>query len=124
MYIVKEILLSMFEFNQNKKKTHFPSITISMNVLYRNKKVYPQINKPFQCIDINSSKAIARLPLLCGYTPLVYVFIGHVTNLVGKKGYNVAKTDAHANVTASLNQTKVWLLCNASRHPPPIGQHS
>ena len=40
-----------------------------MNAIYRNKDVYPQINKHFGCIDIDSSKAIARLPSLCGYTP-------------------------------------------------------
>ena len=37
-----------------------------MNVLYRNKEVYPQIDDPFRCIDIYNRKAS-----LCGYTPLV-----------------------------------------------------
>ena len=52
------------------RKTHVQSITISMNAIYCNKEVYPQSNKPFRCIDIDSMKAITSLLLLCGYTPL------------------------------------------------------
>ena len=40
---------------------HFQSITISMNVLYYNKEVYPQINKPFRCIDIYNRKTSVTL---------------------------------------------------------------
>ena len=32
-----------------------------MNVLYRNKEVYPQIDKPFRCIDIHNRKAYIAL---------------------------------------------------------------
>ena len=51
-------LLSMFEFSRNHK-THFPLIL--MNVLHHNKEVYPQINKPFRCIDIHNRKAYIAL---------------------------------------------------------------
>ena len=32
-----------------------------MNVLYRNKEVYPQIDEPFRCIDIYNRKASVPL---------------------------------------------------------------
>ena len=32
-----------------------------MNVLYRNKEVYPQIDEPFRCIDIYNRKASGPL---------------------------------------------------------------
>ena len=72
----------MFEFNRNTK------FALSMNVLCRKKNVYPQIDKHFRCIEIYSSKAIARLPSLCGYTPLVisgtWLFTGGITLQQGK----------------------------------------
>ena len=37
----------MFELSQNKKKQPFPSISISVNALYRNKEVYPQSDEAF-----------------------------------------------------------------------------
>ena len=56
----------MFEFRRNQKDTfsidnHFDECPLLH---------YPQSDEPFRCIDIYSSKAIARLLLLCGYTPL------------------------------------------------------
>ena len=77
MPIAKEIL-SMFEFNRKPIN--------AMNVLCRKKEVYPQIDKHFRRIDIYSSKAIARLPSLCGYTPLeklIHSFISGDWNITG-----------------------------------------
>ena len=54
MPIARE-LLSRFEFTRNKK-TPFPSITISINVLYCAKEV-SQSQEPFRCIDIYNRKA-------------------------------------------------------------------
>ena len=36
-------------------------MTISINALSPKKKVYPQIDKPFRCIDIYNSKAYITL---------------------------------------------------------------
>ena len=47
----------MFEFSRNQKNT----FSIEKAILYRNKEVYPQIDEPFGCIDIYSSKAIVAL---------------------------------------------------------------
>ena len=70
MPIVKEIS-SMLELSRNRKNSFSVNNPILMNVLYRNKEVYPQIDTPFQCIDIYNHKASVALwvhPLKVAYS--------------------------------------------------------
>ena len=91
----------MFELSREKNPP-FPSTTISMNVLYRNKEVYPQSNESFQCIDIYNRKASVALWVL----PLTHKFLHCNGNQALDKWQNMTANDARwLNVYLYLAET-------------------